>query len=249
MAKGPGSGICTYCLTYSEKRTWDHVLPLSWYPDTTPRDIEKWKVPACKECNQRFGRIEEKLLVRLGLCLDPRIISSLGISHKALRAVSPQFAKNERDRKARQRDREKLLKETIYFERLPAEGILPHFGPQPGLVYHGYHAVLLDPEKLRSYTEKLVRGMSVVLDGRLLDVKYEIEPYEAVKQDGTVEIDRRFGGRFRTYHRGFGFVVRRLVAKGDKGWLYEFTIWQRLRLYAFVCLRDLAEIREQSNAG
>jgi hypothetical protein len=29
------------------ERDWDHVFPISWYPDTTPPDLEKWKIPSC----------------------------------------------------------------------------------------------------------------------------------------------------------------------------------------------------------
>ena len=175
MARRPKSGQCVYCLKHSEKRTWDNVLPLSGSPDSTPADLKKWKVPVCQECNRKLGLVEENLLVKLGLCLDPTRIASLGISHKALRAVSPQYAKDAKDRKARELKRIKLLKEMVHSDRLPEKGLFPNFGPISGVIYHGYHAVLIPEEQLHQYAEKLVRGMTYVLDEKLLDEKYQIE--------------------------------------------------------------------------
>jgi hypothetical protein len=244
MAKRPRPGNCTYCLRFSNKLTWDHVLPVSWYPDSTPADMEKWKVPACRECNKSLGRIEEKLLIRLGLCLEPNSISALGISHKSLRAVSPQYAKNERDRRIRERKREKLLGEVIHFDEPPDEGLFPHFGPLPWLRYDGYHAVLIPEVALKSYTEKLVRGLSLILDGNLLGENYQIELY-VIQEDGDRRVLQMFEGRYNLYHRGLGFIVRRMVREDDKAWIYGFEIWQRLKFYAVAHPGDLEELKAQ----
>jgi hypothetical protein len=75
------SGKCVHCLGYFNDLTWDHVLPVSWYPDI-PSDLEKWAAPSCVSCNKKLGRIEEELLIKLGLCLDPRDKHSLGIPEK-----------------------------------------------------------------------------------------------------------------------------------------------------------------------
>lgn len=248
MAKRPDPGICTYCLGSFDRLTWDHVLPLSWYPDSTPDDLEKWKVPACIECNRRLGRIEEELLLRIGLCLEPSSISSLGISHKALRAVSPHYAKNERDRRIREQKRKKLLGEVKHFEDPPEEGLLPHFGPLPWLQYDGYHAVLIPEASLKSYTEKLVRGMSLILDGRMLDIDYEIDLH-VIREDGDREVLGLFEGRSNLYHRGLGFIVRRMVREDDRAWMYAFEIWGRLKFYSVVHPGDLHRIEQDNNAA
>jgi len=52
-------------------RTWDHVFPRSWYPDNTPKDLEKWQVPACQPCNANYGKLENQLMILLGMCVDP----------------------------------------------------------------------------------------------------------------------------------------------------------------------------------
>jgi hypothetical protein len=244
VTKRPSPGICTYCLRSSDCLTWDHVLPLAWYPESTPDDIEKWKIPACRDCNEKLGRIEEDLLLKLGLCLEPNFISSLGISHKSLRAVSPHYARNERDRRIREGKRKKLLEEAMHFDKIPEEGFLPHFGPLPWLKYHGYHAFLISEGNLRQYAEKLIRGMSMILDGILLDDGYQFDLH-VIRESGDREILESFEGRSKVYHRGLGFIVRRMTREDCKAWIYAFEIWERLKFYAVVHPGDLDQLQAQ----
>jgi hypothetical protein len=177
--------------------------------------------------------IEEDLLLRLGLCLEPNSISALGISHKTLRSLSPQYAKSEKDRKIREGKRQKLLGEVVHFETAPAEGLMPHFGPLPWVSYSGYHAVLIDQDSLRRYAEKLVRGMALIIDSRLLGPEYRIELH-VIREDAERETRALFREKGSVYHRGLGFIVRRLTREDDRAWLYSFFIWERLSFYASV---------------
>lgn len=80
-------GRCIHCREVLVKATGDHVFPSSWYPDVTPSNIQWWKAPSCKRCNGQFGAMEQDLLVRFGLCIDPRKAAASGISKKALSAL------------------------------------------------------------------------------------------------------------------------------------------------------------------
>ena len=87
MAKRPkGDGRCIHCRTPLTNPTKDHVFPSSWYPDSTPANVQRWTAPSCKPCNKKFGVMEEDLLIRLSLCVDPRKQAALGVSKNALRA-------------------------------------------------------------------------------------------------------------------------------------------------------------------
>lgn len=57
MAKNPDKGKCVHCLTDPVDRNWDHMFPKSWYPDTTPENLEKWQIPSCIACNARYGKL------------------------------------------------------------------------------------------------------------------------------------------------------------------------------------------------
>jgi len=127
----------------------------------------------------------------------------------------------------------KLLKEMVHSDRLPEKGLFPNFGPIPGVIYHGYHAVLIPEEQLHQYAEKLVRGMTYVLDGKVLDENFHIKLYviDLPRADRLLQIFRK---NAETHHRGLGFVVRRLIREDDQAWIYEFGIWQKLVFYVEV---------------
>jgi hypothetical protein len=87
MPKRPPAGRCVHCLQEFEELTWDHVFPQGWYPEGTPPNLEKWKIPSCLSCNQEHSKNEGELLVKLGMCIDPNNPQSSGIAEKALRAT------------------------------------------------------------------------------------------------------------------------------------------------------------------
>lgn len=101
MAKRPQPGKCIHCLRDPVARSWDHVFPVGWYPDSTPTNIEKWKVPSCLNCNAELGRIESRFLSLIALTLDPKAREAIGITQKVLRSLKPGFARDEADARAR----------------------------------------------------------------------------------------------------------------------------------------------------
>lgn len=86
MTRRPPPGKCVHCLAEPVLRTWDHVFPKSWYPTSTPANLEKWKIPACETCNREYGTLEHDLMLKIGLCLDPDTQESAGIVEKVLRS-------------------------------------------------------------------------------------------------------------------------------------------------------------------
>ena len=54
-----GPGKCVHCLKDVEERNSDHVFPESWYPDSTPPNLEKWQIPSCIPCNSEYGKLEQ----------------------------------------------------------------------------------------------------------------------------------------------------------------------------------------------
>src|SRR5437868_14538801 len=86
MQRPKSDGKCIHCRKVMAEKTKDHVFPSSWYPDSTPANVQRWTVPSCARCNKDFGAMEEILLVRFGLCVDPRKQAALGIDKKVKRA-------------------------------------------------------------------------------------------------------------------------------------------------------------------
>jgi hypothetical protein len=91
------------------RRNWDHVFPRSWYPDSTPPNMEKWSIPTCHKCNSEHGGLENELLTQLAICVDPKAAASSRIVTRVLRGLDPKLAANEKDATARQRKKERFL--------------------------------------------------------------------------------------------------------------------------------------------
>ncbi len=234
MARRPPIGKCVHCLKEDQPRTWDHVFPESWYPDTTPRGVEKWKIPVCTPCNADYGKVEQDLLLRIGLCVDPHAVEAAGIPPKVLRSLNPAFAKDEKDRKARQRKREEMIAGFLAGNEVAAGAIYPGFGEKWGRSTEEQTAVRIPKSSVDRLTEKIIRGIGYIEDDRFIDFPYRVTiyppaPVEVPQVSGLLE---KFGA---VHACGPGIVVRRAVVPEDGlSALYEVTIWGMFRSYGAV---------------
>ncbi|MDI6787160.1 MAG: hypothetical protein QME51_02175 [Planctomycetota bacterium] len=234
MAKRPPPGKCIYCLKDFEILTWDHVFPTSWYPNTTPENLEKWKIPCCSECNTRYSKIEEDLRVKLGLCIDPAEMQSNGIADKVLHSINPDFTSDIKEKSIRQRKREKMIKELIKFDNLPNQGLFPNFGPQRNTYYPEYLAVLMSEDNLKDFSHKLVRGLTYKINNLLIEKDYRIGIFFVHDNDAQpfVDLIKRFGC---CYDIGPGFRIGYATARDDNNSrIYSIEIWGKLKIYAAV---------------
>lgn len=229
-------GKCVHCLKIVDKLTWDHLFPRSWYPDITPRNLEKWKFPSCKKCNAAYGKIEEELLWKLGLCIDPKDAKSSGIAEKVLRSLDPQYAKTEKDRRVRQGKREKVKRGLVNFGKLPLHGILPNFGPKEHKPNSRYLGVLVPEEQLFALAKKLIRGLYYIIDNSYIEKTHKFDIFFVNDSDAHIAKDpiEKFG---KYYDRGPGILIGLAETKDDSGSsLFLVEIWGKLKIYGTVGL-------------
>jgi hypothetical protein len=224
-----GPGPCTHCLVQCAERTWDHVFPVSWYPDTTPENLERWKFPACEPCNAAYGRLEQDLLLRAGLALDSSARAASGIPGAAFRAIDPAHAKNEVDRRAREARRQRLRDETFVVGPEHLRAILPGFGPHPGPPVGVYVAA----ESLERLVEKVARGLTYLHAGRLITPEYRVVMFVDPRQGAAFEqLLATFG---RRYDRGPGIAVAHAIANDDsRASIFSLVLWGSLHLWGAV---------------
>jgi hypothetical protein len=211
----------------------DHIFPEAWYPTTTPQNMEKWKAPSCVPCNSAHGKVEDDLLRRIGLCMSSSEMAAAGIPEKALRSIRPQHGKNDRDKRARAAARDKLRKEVAVLDK-PPEGTFPNFGPQPGTVYDKYLRIWIPQEGLFKLGRKIVRGLSYLLEDRLLPDDNSIEIF-FVEDHVSADLLASVRPAGKIHHRGPGIIVERAVAADDAAIsLWHITILGRLKMWAAV---------------
>ncbi|MCK1636831.1 hypothetical protein IVA95_04325 [Bradyrhizobium sp. 157] len=237
MAKNPGKGRCVHCLKEGVERNWDHVLPKSWYPDTTAADMEKWQIPSCVACNDRYGKLERDLIGRLGLTLDANNPASAGLAEKALRAINPDAAKNEGDAAARNDRAKKILGEMYKGDELKGKNVVPGLGEGWDRPLEEQLGISIPEESLPAMTEKIVRGITLREDGAFIEPDQKIQSF--LVKDGDVNVVKEMLDRAgKVFKREPGLVVRRARSKG--GDLYEITFWDQLKMYATVSKRKPA---------
>jgi hypothetical protein len=234
MANKPDPGRCVHCLQFYDELTWDHVFPKSWYPDTTPEDIEKWKIPACLSCNKEYGRIEEELLIKLGLCIDPQNPRGAGIAFKAVRALRSDYGKNDKDAKLRKQKKEKIFREAKYGMDIPKESIYPGYESK-GENIDEQMGLPLEDGKIRKLTEKIVRGIMFISNNKYIESPYHIQ-YYAYNFDALRNVLKNvYPGPFEVFKRPPGLVVLRALAVEDKmSGIYLIDIWGQFFCVAIV---------------
>jgi hypothetical protein len=233
LAKRPPPGKCVHCLKDPVERDWDHVFPESWYPASSPENQYKWEVPSCVPCNSALGKIEDDLLRRIGLCLDPLAPASSSIVLKALRAHTPAAGKDERDRNIRAALRQRVLDEALEAAAAPEHAVYPGMGKRWG-PREDQLAVRIPADGLRRLTEKIVRGILYVANQKFIEPPFAIEvfPLDPSVSRPIREILDKFG---LTYAREPGIVVRRAVTPEDGiSSLFEIEFWGQFKTYASV---------------
>lgn len=238
MAKKFTNTHCVYCLRFFNKLTSDHVFPKSWYPDTTPLNLEKWQVPSCSECNSKYSKIESGLLQKAGLCLEPTEFRSLGIAEKVIRSLNPKEAKTVRDGVHRQKQREKVLKGLVPGHKISEEAVFPGFGPPPDTTINEQMGILVPEKQLKALGEKLVRGITYVKYKRYIDQNHKVDIFFVHEKNAQLVVDeiRRFG---REYHCGPGVRIGAAFIQNDPhSGLFDIEIWGKLRMYATVLPKE-----------
>ncbi len=234
MARNPNAGKCVHCLSDPVERNWDHVFPKSWYPDTTPDNLEKWQIPSCIPCNSRYSKIEGDLLSRVGLALDTSNPASAGVVDAALRSVNPAAGHSERDVTLRAARGKKIMGEMLRGEQIPKDAIVPGLGERWNRELAEQMFVNVPAKSLKAMTEKFVRGLVYREDNAFIEPPYKIDCF-VVTDEGAkecVELLDKFG---KLYKREPGLEIRRAVTGEDERVaLYEIYFWQQFKTYASV---------------
>ena len=247
MARKPGPGICIHCLKEVDVRTWDHVFPKGWYPEDTPTDIEKWKIPSCRGCNAEYGILEEELGIKIALCVGPDAPNAKGIYEKALRSMDASQGRNMKDRIRRAKKRDKYLAKLVKNPSVPDSAVYPGFEEKWGRPPEERIALQIYVRELQRIVEKIVKGIAFLEDGRLIDANMEIE-HHPVHESAAIELNKilaKFGVK---HSRGPGIEVLRAVTPEDGvSALYKIIIWGQWIMYATV-MNDSAQQGAQTDA-
>jgi hypothetical protein len=234
MARKPGPGKCVHCLDEFQIRNWDHVFPRSWYPNSTPLNLEKWQIPTCKKCNSDYGKLEEELFVILAMTVTPNTEASSGIYERALRSVDESLGRGKRDRLARRARKQKVLQSLLRGDEIPNEGIYPGLGERWDRPREDQVAFLIPADYIRRFCEKIVRGITYRESKSFIESPFSVEFYP-LNDSGAEPIKRALDRHGAAYARGPGFeVIRDVPPDEPRTAIFKITIFGEFVMYAFV---------------
>ncbi len=179
--------------------------------------------------------MEDDLLIRIALCLDPNDSRSIGIFQKALRAINPLYAKNEKDRQFREARRRRIRRESLVVgDKIPTEAIYPNLVDIYNLPRNRQVAVKIPADSIERLAEKIVRGIAYLVDKRYIELPYCVSTY-VLKEQNDLPV-KKFIKEFGKVHaREPGIVVTRAVYPEDAmSSLYQIEVWGRWKMYAHV---------------
>lgn len=229
---------CIHCLKYFDKLTEDHIFPDSWYPESTPSNLEKWTAPSCDTCNKKLGSAEEELFYRLAVCLDENDIAARGLSRKVLN----KFLTFTEDRRKFGRQM-KLIKDTInnFIPYLYEEGndkVLKGSTPKEGI--RSRLMIRIPNDKLLIVGEKIIRGLEYKLRNRLIEQDRKIDIFVPhANNKNHDELIANWENLIITEEecvtRGPGFIVKYGASPFDENWvIYNIKIWDHIDIWGFI---------------
>jgi len=223
---------CPYCIKEHPKNamTKDHVIAKSWYPQQIAQRVT---VRACEKCNHGFGKLEEDMLLKLGMCIDGNNPAAAGIVEKIMRSIDPAHGKNALDKKRRQHRREELKRGLIEIENVQLKSTLPF--SLPNLAKGARTAITVSTKELNRVIEKWVRGFHFSMLGEFIEPEYEIAIHH-VSEDGAEQAFREIIQFATVLRHGPGVVVTQVTKTegGDRYTIYGFEIWGQFKAYASV---------------
>jgi|HubBroStandDraft_4_1064222.scaffolds.fasta_scaffold02650_4 hypothetical protein len=226
MVNRPKSdGRCIHCRERLIKATKDHVFPDSWYPMSTPSEVQRWTAPSCGRCNHDFGEMEKELFVRLAFCVDPQNVGASGLSKKAIRSFGiGASGLSEKERRHRVALRDKIRDEVRPYSSDDQAHVLPGMGPHPEVPAKLQFQIPIPANMLYLVSKKVVRGCEYWLaNGRIIEPPYEIDV--AFARELPQDVLQSFAP-FGPVYLGPGFRIRRAGAIDDPGVaMYEIVVW------------------------
>lgn len=236
---------CVHCLRVSDDLTADHVIPNSWYPDTTPATVQRWTVPSCRQCNRALGQLEKDLLIRLVLCVDPKSRAASGLAAKVFRSLgldADGLSDNEKAHreKLRIKIRSEMMSQT---EVAGKPGKIPRLGPPEDQAAEW--AIVIPWAGLSIMAEKIARGCEHKIKDRLVEDPYGIRTF-VTESD---EIQEPYASFAKVFEFGPGFRIRRVFAAEDHNVvIYWISIWGTLNFTVHIDLEHQLEKLDQRSS-
>jgi len=174
--------------------------------------------------------MEESLLLRFGLCLDPRKHAASGILTKVKRAFGIGVTGlSESEKRIRKALMDEVLRKAKPYDKSVEASVIPGFGLHAGFPSEVQFQIEIPHKPVHLVAKKILRGCEYWLaDGRIIEPPYSLEVF--VPREPPEEILQHVP--FGPDYLGPGCRIRRAVPVDEpKVAIYEIVIWKSLKLF------------------
>jgi hypothetical protein len=174
--------------------------------------------------------MEEKLLVTLALCIDPRKQAASGVSKNAIRAFGVGVTGlSEKEQRIRGALKAELLRNLKPYDKSADPYIIPGLGTHAGFPVEQQAQIEIPADAVHSVAKKILRGCEYWLaNGRIVEPPYELEVF--IPRETPEELSRHLA--LGPDYLGPGCRIRRAVLVDDRNAaIYEILIWDTLKLF------------------
>lgn len=237
LRRPKGDGRCVHCRKRLEKKTKDHVFPASWYPDSTPANVQRWTVPSCEACNNKFGAMEVKLLVRLAMCIDPRKQEASGVWQRARESLGIGVTGlDQKEARIRKALKDEIMREAKLYDGSLDAHVIPRLGPHAGFPKESQIQIEISANAVQEVAKKILRGCEFWLgNGRIIEPPHELEVFIPTEAPEELEQHLTVGPNYL----GPGCRIRRAVPNDEpQSAIYEIVIWDTLKLFFSILPSD-----------
>jgi hypothetical protein len=243
LRRPKGDGRCIHCREELVEKTRDHVFPSSWYPDSTPPNIQRWVAPSCKRCNGEFGAMETELFVRFAACIDPRKPSAKGLWDRAKRTLGIGVSgSDEKEKRIREGLKNKIFGNIKPYSPVDRPRLLPGLSTHPGFPAQAQFVLDIPGELVDSVSKKILRGCEYWLaDGRIIEPPYDLQVYAPLETPEELRPHLKFGPDYL----GPGCRIRRAIAGDDpNAAVYEIEFWETMKLLFIILPSETVETKK-----
>jgi hypothetical protein len=236
LKRPKSDGKCIHCREVLVESTKDHVFPASWYPNSTPPNVQRWTIPSCKRCNGQFGELERELFIRLALCINPLKPAASGLVERALRSLGIRArGLTEEERLYREALKAKILRELKPYTSDIQKHVLPGMGPHPEGPAEQQFQISISGEDLHAVLRKIVRGCEYwFLNGRIIEPPWEISIHFVQSADVPDSV-RKIIAPFGPVYLGPGIQIQRAGSQdGSNAAFYRIVFWDSLFYFSAI---------------
>jgi hypothetical protein len=184
--------------------------------------------------------MEESLLLRFALCIDPQKQAASGISKKVRRAFGIGVTGlSESEKRIRKALKDEILGKAKVYDEGVDPYVIPGFGLHAGFPSELQIQIEIPANAVHSVAKKILRGCEYWLaDGRIVEPPYELEVF--IPREAPKELLQHM--QFGPDYLGPGCRIRRAVPVDDpRAAIYQIVIWETLTLFFAVLPPEGAE--------